>query len=104
MKVALAGTEASFVINTLCAVQEFDGKLTKKARQRILQTIESVERKKRDGNRETLSWCLDEMEKAGTIIGQAMLRPDAIRSRSLLYWTLALLGAVLLVVVIRLLG
>jgi molecular chaperone DnaK len=63
------------VANTMRSVQALEGKLTDEEQHKILESIEKAKKAKGDGNVEELKTRLAEMEKAATVIGQAMLRP-----------------------------
>ncbi len=63
------------VANTMKSVQALEGKLTDEEQQRILESIEKAKKAKGDGDIDELKTRLADMEKAATIIGQAMLRP-----------------------------
>jgi molecular chaperone DnaK len=63
------------VANTMRSVQALEGKLTDEEQQRILESIEKAKKAKSDGDVAELKTRLAEMEKAATVIGQAMLRP-----------------------------
>jgi molecular chaperone DnaK len=63
------------VANTMRSVQALEGKLTPDEQERILAAMERAKKARNDGDFEGLKARLVEMEKAATIIGQAMLRP-----------------------------
>jgi len=63
------------VKNTMRSVQALEGKLTPDEQERILAAMERAKKAQTDGDLEELKARLVEMEKAATIIGQAMLRP-----------------------------
>ncbi len=63
------------VANTMRTVQALEGKLTPDEQERILAALERAKKALSDGNLETMKSSMLEMEKATTIIGQAMLRP-----------------------------
>jgi molecular chaperone DnaK len=63
------------VANTLRSVQALEGKLTPDEQERVLAAMERAKRAKGDGDIGELKARLAEMEKAATIIGQALLRP-----------------------------
>jgi molecular chaperone DnaK len=68
------------VANTMRSVQALEGKLSSEEQEKILAAIETAKKaldkaKKGEGETDELKECLAEMEKAATIIGQAMLRP-----------------------------
>ncbi|HKC11244.1 MAG TPA: molecular chaperone DnaK [Vicinamibacteria bacterium] len=62
------------VANTMRSVQALEGKLTPDEQDRILAAMERA-KKAREGDLDELKARLVEMEKAATLIGQAMLRP-----------------------------
>ncbi len=63
------------VANTMRSVQALEGKLTDEEQKKILESIQKAKKAKGDGNVEELKSRLADMEKAATVIGQAMLRP-----------------------------
>jgi molecular chaperone DnaK len=69
------------VANTMRSVQALEGKLSKEEQESILASIEKAKKavagaKDGDGSdTDALTTCLTDMEKAATVIGQAMLRP-----------------------------
>jgi molecular chaperone DnaK len=63
------------IANTMRSVQALKGKLTPDEQQRILDAIEKAKKARNEGGLEELKQRLQDMEKAATIIGQAMLRP-----------------------------
>jgi molecular chaperone DnaK len=63
------------VANTMRSVQALEGKLSEEEQQRILEAIEKAKKAKGDGDIAELKERLADMEKAATVIGQAMLRP-----------------------------
>ena len=69
------------VANTMRSVQALEGKLSKEEQESILASIEKAKKavtgaKDGDGSdTDELKTCLTDMEKAATVIGQAMLRP-----------------------------
>ena len=63
------------VKNTMRSIQALEGKLTPDEQERILAAMERAKKAQSDGDLEELKARLVEMEKAATIIGQAMLRP-----------------------------
>jgi molecular chaperone DnaK len=63
------------VANTMRSVQALEGKLNEEEQQRILKAIEKAKAAKGEGKIEELKSRLADMEKAATVIGQAMLRP-----------------------------
>jgi molecular chaperone DnaK len=63
------------VANTMRSVQALEGKLTSDEQERILAAMESAKKAKANGDLDELKARLVDMEKAATLIGQAMLRP-----------------------------
>jgi molecular chaperone DnaK len=63
------------VANTMRSVQALEGKLTSEEQERILAAMESAKKAKQNGDLDDLKARLQDMEKAATLIGQAMLRP-----------------------------
>jgi molecular chaperone DnaK len=63
------------VQNTMRSVQALEGKLTAEEQQRILDAMERAKRVRSDDSLDELKARLGEMEKAASLIGQAMLRP-----------------------------
>jgi molecular chaperone DnaK len=63
------------VSNTMRSVQALEGKLTADEQSRILAAIERSKRARTEADLEELKSRLAEMEKAASLIGQAMLRP-----------------------------
>jgi molecular chaperone DnaK len=63
------------VANTMRSVQALEGKLTAEENERILAAMESAKKAKQNGDLDELKARLVDMEKAATLIGQAMLRP-----------------------------
>jgi molecular chaperone DnaK len=63
------------VANTMRSVQALEGKLTPDEQGRILAAMERAKKARGDGDLEELKARLVEMERAATLIGQAMLRP-----------------------------
>jgi molecular chaperone DnaK len=63
------------IANTMRSVQALEGKLTADEQQGILEAIERAKKAKGDGNLNDLKGRLQDMERAATVIGQAMLRP-----------------------------
>jgi molecular chaperone DnaK (HSP70) len=63
------------VANTMRSVQALEGKLSEDEQQRILEAIEKAKAAKGGGDVDELKGRLADMEKAATVIGQAMLRP-----------------------------
>jgi len=62
------------VANTMRSIQALEGKLTPDEQERILAALERAKKSLSDGSLEIMKTSLLEMEKAATIIGQAMLR------------------------------
>jgi len=63
------------VTNTMRSVQALEGKLTSDEQERILEAMEKAKKARLEPNLEELKARLAEMEKAASLIGQAMLRP-----------------------------
>jgi molecular chaperone DnaK len=63
------------VTNTMRSVQALEGKLTSEEQTRILAAMERAKKSRGAGDLDELKSRLLEMEKAATLIGQAMLRP-----------------------------
>jgi molecular chaperone DnaK len=63
------------VANTMRSVQALEGKLTGEEQERILAAMERAKKARGDGDIDELKARLVDMEKAATLIGQAMLRP-----------------------------
>ena len=63
------------VQNTMRSVQALEGKLTSDEQTRILAAIEHAKKSRNEGGIDELKARLADMEKAATLIGQAMLRP-----------------------------
>jgi molecular chaperone DnaK len=63
------------VANTMRSVQALEGKLTSEEQERILLAMENAKKAKLNGDLDELKARLVDMEKAATLIGQAMLRP-----------------------------
>src|SRR5262245_12589619 len=63
------------VTNTMRSVQALEGKLTSDEQERILEAMEKAKKARMEPNLEELKVRLAEMEKAASLIGQAMLRP-----------------------------
>jgi molecular chaperone DnaK len=63
------------VTNTMRSVQALEGKLTPDEQSRILAAMERAKRARTEADLEELKSRLAEMEKAASLIGQAMLRP-----------------------------
>ena len=63
------------VANTMRSVQALEGKLTSDEQDRILNAMERAKRARAEADIDELKSRLAEMEKAASLIGQAMLRP-----------------------------
>jgi molecular chaperone DnaK len=63
------------VANTMRSVQALEGKLTAEEQERILAAMERAKKARTDGGLDELKARLAEMERAASLIGQAMLRP-----------------------------
>jgi molecular chaperone DnaK len=63
------------VTNTMRSVQALEGKLTSDEQDRILEAMEKAKQARLEPNLDELKARLAEMEKAASLIGQAMLRP-----------------------------
>ena len=63
------------VANTMRSVQALEGKLTAEEQERILAAMERAKKARADGDLDELKARLADMEKAASLIGQAMLRP-----------------------------
>ena len=63
------------VANTMRSVQALEGKLTSDEQGRILAAMERAKKARPDSNLDDLKSRLAEMERAASLIGQAMLRP-----------------------------
>jgi molecular chaperone DnaK len=63
------------VTNTMRSVQALEGKLTSDEQQRILAAMEKAKKARNDGDLNELKARLADMERAASLIGQAMLRP-----------------------------
>jgi molecular chaperone DnaK len=63
------------VTNTMRSVQALEGKLTADEQDRILAAMERAKRARTEADIDELKSRLAEMEKAASLIGQAMLRP-----------------------------
>jgi hypothetical protein len=57
------------------SVQALEGKLTSDEQEHILEAMEKAKKARMEPNLEELKARLAEMEKAASLIGQAMLRP-----------------------------
>ncbi len=63
------------VTNTMRSVQALEGKLTAGEQERILAAMEKAKKARSDGDLPELKARLADMERAASLIGQAMLRP-----------------------------
>ncbi len=63
------------VANTMRSVQALEGKLTADEQGRIIEAMERAKKARTDGDLDQLKERLADMEKAASLIGQAMLRP-----------------------------
>jgi molecular chaperone DnaK len=63
------------VANTMRSVQALEGKLTSDEQQRIMAAMERAKKARQDADIEDLKARLADMERAASLIGQAMLRP-----------------------------
>jgi ATP-dependent protease HslVU (ClpYQ) peptidase subunit len=63
------------VANTMRSVQALEGKLTNDEQTRIVDAMEKAKKARADAGLDELKARLAEMEKAASLIGQAMLRP-----------------------------
>jgi molecular chaperone DnaK len=72
---AVARQLEGLVANTLRSVQALEGKLTSDEQTRILGAMERAKKAKGDADLDELKARLADMEKAASLIGQAMLRP-----------------------------
>ncbi len=63
------------VANTMRSVQALEGKLTSEEQDRILEAMENAKKARAEGDLDELKERLADMEKAASLIGQAMLRP-----------------------------
>jgi molecular chaperone DnaK len=63
------------VANTMRSVQALEGKLTSEEQERIIAAMERAKKSRVDGDLDELKERLADMEKAASLIGQAMLRP-----------------------------
>jgi molecular chaperone DnaK len=63
------------VTNTMRSVQALEGKLTSEEQDRILAAMERAKKARAEADLDELKSRLAEMEKAASLIGQAMLRP-----------------------------
>jgi molecular chaperone DnaK len=74
-KDAVARQLEGLVSNTMRSVQALEGKLTAEEQERILAAMERAKKARAEADLEELKIRLVEMEKAASLIGQAMLRP-----------------------------
>jgi molecular chaperone DnaK len=72
---AIARQLEGLVANTMRSIQALEGKLTADEQERILTVIERAKKVQPQSTIEELRERLGEMEKAASLIGQAMLRP-----------------------------
>jgi molecular chaperone DnaK len=72
---AVARQLDGLVTNTMRSVQALEGKLTSDEQQRILAAMERAKQARSSADLDELRSRLAEMEKAASLIGQAMLRP-----------------------------
>jgi molecular chaperone DnaK len=72
---AVAKQLEGLVANTMRSVQALEGKLTADEQSRIMEAMEHARQARVDSPLDDLKARLAEMEKAASIIGQAMLRP-----------------------------
>ncbi len=72
---AIARQLEGLVANTMRSIQALEGKLTADEQERILGVIEKAKKVQGQAGLEELRERLAEMEKAASLIGQAMLRP-----------------------------
>ena len=63
------------VANTMRSVQALEGKLTSVEQERIISAMERAKKARAEADLEELKARLAEMERAASLIGQAMLRP-----------------------------
>jgi molecular chaperone DnaK len=63
------------VTNTMRSIQALEGKLTADEQTRILEAMERAKKAREQSDLDELKSRLAEMEKAASLIGQAMLRP-----------------------------
>ena len=63
------------VANTMRSVQALEGKLTSEEQERILEAMEQAKKARAESGIDELKGRLADMEKAASLIGQAMLRP-----------------------------
>jgi molecular chaperone DnaK len=74
-KEAVSRQLEGLVANTMKSVQALEGKLTADEQERILAAMERAKKARAEADVEELKVRLAEMEKAASLIGQAMLRP-----------------------------
>jgi molecular chaperone DnaK len=72
---AVARQLDGLVANTMRSVQALEGKLTAEEQSRILDAMEKAKKARQGSDLEELKARLADMEKAASLIGQAMLRP-----------------------------
>jgi molecular chaperone DnaK len=72
---AVARQLDGLVANTMRSVQALEGKLTAEEQSRILEAMEKAKKARQGSDLEELKARLADMEKAASLIGQAMLRP-----------------------------
>jgi molecular chaperone DnaK len=72
---AVARQLEGLVANTMRSVQALEGKLTADEQNRILEAMERAKKARGDSDINELKARLADMEKAASLIGQAMLRP-----------------------------
>jgi molecular chaperone DnaK len=72
---AVARQLEGLVANTMRSVQALEGKLTNEEQDRILAAMEKAKKARSGGDLDELKERLADMEKAASLIGQAMLRP-----------------------------
>jgi len=72
---AVARQLDGLVANTMRSVQALEGKLTGEEQSRILEAMEKAKRARAGTDLDEMKARLQDMEKAASLIGQAMLRP-----------------------------
>jgi molecular chaperone DnaK len=72
---AVARQLDGLVANTMRSVQALEGKLTAEEQARILDAMEKAKKARQGSDLDELKARLADMEKAASLIGQAMLRP-----------------------------
>jgi molecular chaperone DnaK len=72
---SLARQLEGLIANTMRSIQALEGKLTADEQKRILAAIENAKKAQGQGSLDDVKARLAEMEKAASLIGQAMLRP-----------------------------